>query len=72
MAVYKTAPRVDAILTTAQVAEVLGVSKKTVKNWLRAGWIPEPQRNPLNRYRLWTLQDVEAIRRILNERNQSR
>ena len=72
MAAYKTTPRVDAVLTTAQVAEVLGVSKKTVKNWLHAGWIPEPRRNPLNRYRQWTLQDIEAIRRILNERNQSR
>ena len=72
MPVHRVALRTHSYLTTAQVAEVLGVSKKTVKNWLRAEWIPEPQRNPLNRYRQWTLQDIEAVRQILHERNRSR
>ena len=40
-------------LSTGQVAEIL---------------IPEPQRNPMNRYRRRTLQDIESIRRILTER----
>jgi DNA-binding transcriptional MerR regulator len=57
-------------LNTGQVAEILGVTKRTLKNWLKAKWIPEPERNPANQYRRWTLQDVEAIRRILSERNQ--
>jgi DNA-binding transcriptional MerR regulator len=57
-------------LSTAQVAELLGVTKKTLKNWLKSRLIPEPERNPANRYRIWTLQDLEAIRRILRERNQ--
>ena len=56
-------------LSTGQVAEILGVTKKTLKNWLKASLIPEPQRNPMNRYRRWTLQDIESIRRILTERN---
>ena len=59
-------------LSTGQVAEVLGVTKKTIKNWLKSQFIPEPDRNPVNRYRRWTLQDVEAIRRILSQRNQVR
>ena len=54
------------------MAEVLGVTKKTIKNWLKSQLIPEPERNPVNRYRRWTLQDVEAIRRILSQRNQVR
>jgi len=57
-------------LNTGHVAEILGVTKRTLKNWLKAKWIPEPERNPANRYRRWTLNDVEEIRRILNERNQ--
>ena len=57
-------------LSTGQVAEILGISKKTLKNWLKAQWIPEPERNPMNRYRRWTLQDVEVVRRIVKERNQ--
>ncbi len=59
-------------LSTGQVAEILGVSKKTLKNWLKAELIPEPERNPMNRYRRWTLQDIEAIRRILTDRNNMR
>ncbi len=59
-------------LSTGQVAEILGVTKKTLKNWLKARLIPEPDRNPLNRYRRWTLQDVETVRRIITDRNQSR
>ncbi len=56
-------------LSTGQVAEVLGVTKKTIKNWLKSSLIPEPHRNPSNRYRRWTLQDIESIRRILSQRN---
>lgn len=56
-------------LSTGQVAEVLGITKKTLKNWLKSSLIPEPQRNPMNRYRRWTLQDIESIRRILTERD---
>jgi DNA-binding transcriptional MerR regulator len=59
-------------LTTGQVAEILGISKKTVKNWLKSGLIPEPRRNPMNRYRCWTLQDIEGIRRIIDERDRER
>jgi DNA-binding transcriptional MerR regulator len=56
-------------LSTGQVAEILGITKKTLKNWLKASLIPEPQRNPMNRYRRWTLQGIESIRRILTERD---
>jgi DNA-binding transcriptional MerR regulator len=59
-------------LSTGQVAEILGITKKTLKNWLKAQLIPEPDRNPMNRYRRWTLQDVEAVRRIVTERNSLR
>jgi DNA-binding transcriptional MerR regulator len=56
-------------LRTAEVADILMVTKKTLKNWLRSEFIPEPQRNPSNRYRLWTLEDIEAVRRLLQERD---
>ena len=59
-------------LSTGQVAEILGITKKTLKNWLKSHFIPEPERNPMNRYRRWTLQDIEAVRRILSDRDRSR
>jgi DNA-binding transcriptional MerR regulator len=52
-------------ITTEQVAKILGISKKTLKTWLQSGKVPEPDRNPKNNYRIWTLADVDAIRRIL-------
>jgi DNA-binding transcriptional MerR regulator len=59
-------------LRTGQVAEILGITKKTLKNWLKAQFIPEPVRHPVNRYRRWTLQDVEFIGRILSDRQGAR
>jgi len=56
-------------LRTAEVADILRVTKRTLKNWLRREFIPEPQRNPSNQYRLWTLEDIEAARRLLQERD---
>jgi DNA-binding transcriptional MerR regulator len=55
-------------LTSEQVATILGVTKKTLKNWLKSGKVPEPARNPVNNYRIWTLPDVDAIRNILREK----
>ena len=54
-------------LRSNDVANILGISKKTLKNWLRAGKILEPQRDPHNNYRIWTLQDVELIRKTMGE-----
>jgi DNA-binding transcriptional MerR regulator len=57
----------DRFLRSAEVAAALGVSKVTLKAWLRDGKIQEPSRDPNNGYRLWTPQDVVAIRRIREE-----
>jgi excisionase family DNA binding protein len=47
---------------TRQVAMALGVSKKTIYRWLERRLIPEPRRTAAG-YRLWTEQEVEALRR---------
>lgn len=52
-------------LRSGEVAQALGISKVTLKSWLRVGRIPEPARDPRNSYRLWTPQDVDAIRRMI-------
>jgi excisionase family DNA binding protein len=52
-------------ITTEQVAKILGVSKRTLKIWLHNGKVPEPKRDERNNYRIWTLADVDAVRRIL-------
>lgn len=49
-------------LKTNEVAASLQISQRTLYAWLKAGKIPEPERNPLNGHRQWTLNDVESIR----------
>jgi len=52
-------------LKTRQVAKILGISLNTLYRWLKAEKIGEPNRDPVNNYRLWTAEDVERIRRQL-------
>ncbi len=54
--------RAARFLTTAQVARLLGINKKTLYRMLQDGRIPEPQRNLDNNYRVWIPQQIEAIR----------
>ncbi len=61
--------RFHSYLRSQEVADVLGITKRTLMNWLRDEKIPEPERNMANRYRLWTPQDVERIRQAIAERH---
>ncbi len=62
--------RVEPYLKSQEVADVLGITKRTLMNWLRTQKIPEPDRNQINRYRRWTAQDVERIRQTIAEKQQ--
>ncbi len=54
-------------LTSAQVAAAIGVSKRTLHNWIKSGKIVVPETNPDNGYYRWRLADVEAVRSRLRE-----
>ena len=64
----RTRSRGTDYFKSAEVAELIGVTKQTLLNWLRQGLITEPERNPATGYRLWTEKDIERIRRFLRER----
>ena len=51
--------------STARVAQIIGVSKKTLLRWLWAGKIREPRHrtNGGQDVRLWGPKDVERVRR---------
>jgi DNA-binding transcriptional MerR regulator len=51
--------------TTFQAAEALGITKRTLKNWLRLGKVTEPERNAMTGYRRWTLRDIENARQLM-------
>lgn len=60
--------RRKAYLNTAEVAELLGITKQTVLNWIRQGRVVEPERNPVNNYRMWSESDVQRLRDMIRER----
>lgn len=51
-------------LTHKQVANILGVTKKTLYNWEKAAKIPEPRRDPMNNYRYYTTKDIKRLKEI--------
>ncbi len=47
-------------LTVREAAELVGVSPSTLRAWDRAGKL-KAARNPMNRYRLYRREDIEAL-----------
>jgi predicted site-specific integrase-resolvase len=63
----RRAGNAQEFLTTARVARILGISKRTLHNWIKAGKVPAPEANPDNGYLQWTMTDVEVVRNALME-----
>ncbi|HUT09611.1 MAG TPA: helix-turn-helix domain-containing protein [Thermoguttaceae bacterium] len=55
-------PKLAEYLRIAEAADYLGVCRNTLRNWGRAGKIPE-YRHPVNNYRLFKVSDLEALLR---------
>jgi len=58
---------VTDLLTTNEVAKLFDLPIHTIYNWLRYKKIPEPDRNPANGYRLWSSDQIQAIRDYLTD-----
>ncbi len=56
----------ERVFSIQEVAENVGVSKTTLHRWLRRGRVPEPRRDR-NGWRIFTAQEVEAIRSCVEE-----
>ena len=53
-------PKLDEYLRIAEAAEYLGVCRGTLRNWGRAGQLPE-YRHPVNNYRLFKISDLDKL-----------
>ena len=51
-------------LRISEAADYLGVSPNTLRNWERAGKIVA-HRHPVNRYRLFRREDLDAVLRLV-------
>lgn len=54
--------------TAQQVANILGIYKRTLFNWEKAGKIPRAKRDPMNNYRYYTMEDINYLMRITNRK----
>jgi DNA-binding transcriptional MerR regulator len=50
--------------TAQQVADALGIFKRTLFNWEGAGKIPKAKRDPMNNYRYYTKGDIGLLKKI--------
>lgn len=55
-------PPISGYLTVKDAALVLGVCRKTLRNWDRTGKV-KARRHPVNGYRLYLREDLEVILR---------
>lgn len=58
-------------LTVGEAALLLGVSSSTLRNWDRAGKL-KPYRHPLNGYRLYRRNELEALLEKLRTGNEGK
>jgi len=47
-----------------KAANLLGVYKRTLFNWEKAGKIPQAKRDPMNNYRYYTKEDIALLKKI--------
>lgn len=60
--------RADSALTMTEVAKTLGIHRDTLKRWIKEGKIPDARRNSRNSYRMFTQDDVDKIKILMQQR----
>lgn len=53
-------PHPARMYSAAELANEMGVSRRTLTNWIKAGKFPEPDYRPTQRTRRWTAEAVAA------------
>jgi len=57
-------------ITIRQAADMIGVSPATLRNWDRSGKL-KAARNPMNRYRLYRREDLDAFLACIAQEKQT-
>jgi excisionase family DNA binding protein len=61
-------PTAKKTLALAEVCNLLGISRKTFYNWEDAGKIPKPRRDPMSNYRVFSLKDIDKLKKVTGRR----
>ena len=59
-------PPAKKIYNVQEVANILGIYKRTVINYEKKGVFPHSKRNPINNWREYTEEDIQKLKQILN------
>ena len=59
-------PSLDEYLHITEAAKHVGVCSNTLRNWEADGKL-RVHRNPLNRYRLYKVSDLDALLRLIEQ-----
>lgn len=59
-------PKLTDFMRISEAAEYLGVSPNTLRNWENAGKLVA-HRHPMNRYRLFRRQELDALLKKIEE-----
>ena len=51
--------------TVVEVAKMLGISKQTIVRYENKGIFPKARRNAVNKWREYTIGDIENLKKIL-------
>ncbi len=64
----KAVPQVETgdYVTMTAAARALGVHRDTLKRWIKEGKVPDVPRNAKNAYRMFSQDDIEKIRKLMN------
>jgi len=60
-------PKIKRYLTVKEVANLLGVTSLTLRNWDKSGKL-KAYRNPLNNYRLYKPEEIELFLRKIDSK----
>jgi len=47
-----------------EVAGILGITRRTLYNWEKAGKIPKTKRDKMSNYRIYTEKDLKKLKKI--------
>ena len=47
-----------------EVARLLGITRRTLYNWEKAGKIPKTKRDKMSNYRIYTEADIKKLKKL--------
>jgi len=56
---------ISRYFTIEEISKELGISKQTIIRYESRGIFPKAKRNPINRWRQYTVKDIKKLKRIL-------